>query len=161
MSEAKQKPVAISVEDEQKAVAINKDSARLLAEYVLAVESASGRGELAITFVDVNEMSSLNARYRGEEGPTDVLSFSLLEGGEDGFVAAVPQMGNIVICPEVAAANAAEEERELQSEIYLLVAHGILHILDYGHASFADEAKMLKRQTELVDGFLKRGAAAR
>lgn len=161
MNEAKQKPAVISVEDEQKAVAINKDSVRLLAVHVLDAEGASSRGELAITFVSVSEMSSLNARYRGEEGPTDVLSFSLLEGGEDGFVTTMPQMGNIVICPEVAAANATEEDRELQSEIYLLVAHGILHILDYRHASFADEAKMFRRQTELVDGFLKRGAAAR
>ena len=157
MTEASNKPAVISVKNEQEAVAINCDSVRLLAEYILNAESASGRGELAITFVDAGEISSLNDRYRGKDGPTDVLSFSLSEDGEDGFVTPVPLMGNVIICPEVAAATALEDDREPRDEILQLVAHGILHILDYGHRTDSDEIRMLKRQAELVDGFINAG----
>jgi probable rRNA maturation factor len=161
MPETGQEPGAISVENDQDAVEVNGEAVKLLASYVLAAEKASNKGELAITFVDREEMSSLNRQYRGKEGPTDVLSFSLKEDGKDAFISPVPLMGNVVICPEVAAANAAEEGRDADTEILLLVAHGILHILDYGHATDADKAKMFARQTKLLKGFIERGVTAR
>jgi probable rRNA maturation factor len=161
MSETGQEPGAISVENEQEAVEINGEAVKLLAAYVLTAEKASSKGELAITFVDRDEMSSLNSRYRGKEGPTDVLSFSLKEDAKEAFVSPVTLLGNVVICPEIAAANATDEGRDINNEILLLVAHGILHILDYGHATEAKKAKMFERQTELLNGFVKRGATAR
>jgi probable rRNA maturation factor len=160
MNEAADKPAGISVKNEQDAVEIDLESIKSLAGFALAAENASGRGELAITFVSSEEIASLNAQYRHKEGATDVLSFSLTAGDEDGFVTPVPLLGNIVICPEVAAANAAVDGREPKIEIYLLVAHGILHLLDYGHATETAEAGMFKKQSELVDKFLKREAAA-
>ncbi len=156
MNEANQ-PGDISIANEQSAIPVDVDQIRLLAEYVLAEEKAYGLGELAITFVGQDEMVSLNARYRDREEPTDVLSFSLTENAKDDFVSPVPVMGNIIICPEVAAANAAKEGRSLQSELNQLAVHGILHMLDYGHATAEDEEKMFARQLELAEGFTAAG----
>ncbi|MFA5867616.1 MAG: rRNA maturation RNase YbeY [Actinomycetota bacterium] len=157
MDEANRKSGDVTIANEQDSVAVDNEKAILLAEYVLSEEKASGQGELAITFVVKDEMASLNSRYRRLEGPTDVLSFSLRKSGEDEFVSPVPLMGNVIICPEVAAANAAKDGRSLQSEIDQLVVHGILHILDYGHSTAEDEAKMFERQAELVDRFKNAG----
>jgi probable rRNA maturation factor len=82
-----------------------------------------------------------------------VLSFSLKSDDEDEFVTPVQLLGNVIICPEVAMANAAEDKIDTMDEIELLVAHGILHILGYSHNNEAEERAMNLRQSELVKAF--------
>jgi probable rRNA maturation factor len=77
-------------------------------------------GELSISVVEPEEMESLHVRYLDEPGPTDVLSFPM---GEDGL------LGDVVVCPAVAAAAG----RDLDGELRLLVAHGVLHLLGHDH----------------------------
>ncbi|HXF58058.1 MAG TPA: rRNA maturation RNase YbeY [Actinomycetota bacterium] len=90
-------------------------------------------GELSLSFVTEEEMAQLHQRYLGEPGPTDVLSFPL---GEDGLV------GDVVVCPAVAARN----NPDLRSELRLLVVHGVLHLLGYDHEDPGDRAAMWARQ---------------
>jgi len=103
-----------------------------LAERTLAAEGQAGV-ELSLSFVDPDEMTALHERYLGESGPTDVLSFPL---GEDGL------LGDVVVCPQVAAGNNPDRDAELR----LLVVHGILHLLGYDHEEDGERAVMWARQ---------------
>jgi probable rRNA maturation factor len=93
-------------------------------------------------------MRSLNARYRGVDRPTDVLSFPMLEGGKtDGALL----LGDIVICVPKAAAQAQEHGVRLYDEILRLLVHGFLHLLGYDHEKNASQRKrMEKRERELL-----------
>lgn len=96
-------------------------------------------GELSVSLVTEAEMAALHERYTGERGPTDVLSFPLGDDGPDGG----PRLlGDVVICPDVAARQGAD----LASELRLLLVHGILHLLGYDHATEAGRARMWERQ---------------
>jgi probable rRNA maturation factor len=90
-------------------------------------------GELSLSFVTEEEMAALHERYVGEPGPTDVLSFPQ---GEDGLV------GDVVVCPAVAARN----NPDLASELRLLVVHGVLHLLGYDHEDPEGRRAMWARQ---------------
>lgn len=97
-----------------------------------------GDVELSVSFVDEAEIEDLHVRYMGEPGPTDVLSFPL--GDADG---ATRLLGDVVICPAVAARNNAADP---QGELRLLIVHGVLHLLGYDHEGEDDKAEMWARQ---------------
>jgi probable rRNA maturation factor len=103
-----------------------------LARSTLVSEGAGDR-ELSVSLVTREEMSDLHERYLGEAGPTDVLSFSQ---DDDGL------LGDVVICPSVAA----EQSGDPDSEVRLLLVHGILHLLGYDHEREEDRAIMWARQ---------------
>jgi len=98
---------------------------------------------------DDESISILNGQYRGIEGPTDVLSFSQHEG-EDEFAAEQGLLGDVVISVETAMRQAAERGAQLDSEIDLLLVHGLLHLLGYDHAEPEQEKAMFARQAELL-----------
>ena len=129
-------PVVVGA-DAQDDVAVDVD--RWVALAAAALASEGRRGELTLTFVDRDEIAALNAEHLGTTGPTDVLSFPLDMRGPlpDG----VPrQLGDVVICPAVAAAQGTPIEH--------LLVHGALHLLGYDHE--ADEGEMLARQELIV-----------
>src|SRR5919106_2222285 len=90
-------------------------------------------GELALSCVTVDEMAALHQRYLDEPGATDVLSFPQ---DEDGL------LGDVVVCPAVAAEQSADPAAELR----LLVVHGVIHLLGYDHETDRDRAAMWERQ---------------
>ena len=83
------------------------------------------RGEVALVLTGDRAVRTLNARYRGKDKPTDVLSFPG-PGGEVG-------LGDIVISVDTAARNAKEYGRTLPQELDILALHGFLHVLGYDH----------------------------
>ncbi len=103
-----------------------------LARSTLAQEGA-GPVELSVSLVSADEMSELHVKFAGEQGPTDVLSFTM---DEDGL------LGDVVICPEVAA----RQSKDLPTELRLLLVHGILHLLGYDHHEDEERAAMWERQ---------------
>ncbi|MBI4260480.1 MAG: rRNA maturation RNase YbeY [Actinobacteria bacterium] len=107
---------------------------------------AEGRAgvELSVSLVEEGEMADLHQRYMGEPGPTDVLSFPL--GEEAG--AGVVLLGDVVICPPFAEREVAGKghPHDLDAELRLLVVHGILHLLGYGHDEEGERAEMWARQ---------------
>jgi probable rRNA maturation factor len=110
----------------------------------------------------LDDMTELHVRWMGEEGPTDVLAFPMDElrlpqpGGGHGdhgspdADAADVLLGDVVICPQVAAAQAAEADHDVQDEIDLLCTHGILHLLGYDHAEPEEHATMFGLQDRLL-----------
>ena len=103
--------------------------------------------EVSVTFIDDKEMEELHIKWMDEPGTTDVLSFpmDMPEGKND------PQMlGDIVIDPLVAAKQAATAGHSTEHEIFILAAHGLLHILGYDHADKDEEKVMFDLQETIV-----------
>jgi probable rRNA maturation factor len=103
--------------------------------------------ELSVTFVDDAEMEELHIKWMDEPGTTDVLSFpmDMPEGKNDPVM-----LGDIVIDPIVAAHQAANAGHNTEHEIYILAAHGLLHILGYDHADKDEEKIMFELQETIV-----------
>ena len=120
-----------------------------LAEFVLDREEAPVYTELSIAIVEVFEMTQLNEKYRGKEGPTDVLSFEC-----DDLCAAEPDepvtLGDVVIAPEIAEAQAEEYGHTVEQELNLLLVHGVLHLLGYDHEADTDASVMQARERALL-----------
>jgi len=120
-----------------------------LAEFVLDREEAPVYTELSIAIVEVFEMTELNEKYRGKEGPTDVLSFEC-----DDLCAAEPDepvtLGDVVIAPEIAEAQAEEYGHTVEQELNLLLVHGVLHLLGYDHEADTDASVMQARERALL-----------
>ncbi|MCW2934257.1 MAG: hypothetical protein JWM19_5219 [Actinomycetia bacterium] len=118
--------------------------------------------ELSVLIVDEAAMTELHERWMGEPGPTDVLSFPMDElrppspvagtsgrGGEEpGPDLAL--LGDVVLCPQVAAGQAKQAGHSAQQELELLTVHGILHLLGYDHADPEEEAAMFGLQGQLL-----------
>ena len=103
--------------------------------------------ELSVTFVDDAEMEELHIKWMDEPGTTDVLSFPMdMPEGKDDAVT----LGDIVIDPIVAANQAASAGHSTEHEIYILAAHGLLHILGYDHADKDEEKIMFELQETIV-----------
>jgi len=139
-----------------------------LALGVLGAEGVSGDAELAVLFVDEAAMAELNERFMGHEGPTDVLAFPIDD--DDVLVGRSPDgsttgpdrepstevpllLGDVVICPAVAARNAPAHAGTYDDELALLLVHGILHVLGMDHAEEAEAAAMQARERELLARF--------
>lgn len=108
--------------------------------------------ELSVTLVDVARMSELHEQWMDEPGPTDVLSFPMdeLTPPALGELARPGVLGDVVICPQVAQAQAEAAGHGFADEMDLLLTHGVLHLLGYDHAEPAEHAEMFGLQEQLL-----------
>ncbi|MDA2966421.1 MAG: rRNA maturation RNase YbeY [Actinomycetota bacterium] len=149
--------------DEQSEFAVDIERWQKLAIAVLADQGVRGGTELSLFFVSVHDMAELNSEHMGKSGATDVLAFPI-DGGEvlemiNGPTGAsrgpdrpppdrgdLPLLlGDIVICPEVAVAQAPSHAGSVDDEFALLVVHGILHILGWDHDT-AEKTELMQAQ---------------
>lgn len=161
---------SVFVADEQSDVEVDINGLVKLAQAVLEAEGVRGDCELAVTFVDETTIAELNKEFLGEDGPTDVLAFpiddEIVESGrspdsgsngpdrpdiEPGEVPVL--LGDVMVCPSVAARSAAERDKSTDDEVALLVVHGILHVLGMDHADPEEEAAMFAKQDDLLARF--------
>lgn len=120
----------------------------------LAGRPELSEAEVSITFVDDDAITDLNRDHRGLHRPTDVLSFSQLEGEE---LAALPEgepvlLGDIVVSVERCVEQAADYGHSFERELGFLIAHGMLHLLGYDHQTPEDEAGMMAKTEEILGG---------
>jgi probable rRNA maturation factor len=110
--------------------------------------------EVSVLFTGDDFIADLNKQYRDENGPTDVLSFPMLEFDseiEEINIPGLPDMlGDIVISLETASRHADAHEKTLRQELALLLVHGTLHLLGYDHDEPQKEAVMWARQDEIL-----------
>ena len=154
--------------DEQDVVPVDVARWQELARKVLTAEGVRGGTELSIFFIAEADMAELNREHMGADGSTDVLSFPI-DGGEVVDVVAGPSggsrapdrspidrgdlpllLGDVVICPEVAARQADTHAGTLDDEFALLVVHGILHVLGWDHATDEERERMWARERALL-----------
>lgn len=110
-----------------------------------AIEHA--RSELSISLVDDDAMAHLNSVHRGVARPTDVLSFSLLEGGATAHRG--PLLGDVVIALGVAQAQARRGRRSLDDELARLLIHGVLHLIGHDHGRVQEALAMRREERRL------------
>ena len=122
----------VEIADEQ-STAVDLSVLQRIASHTLT--SLRMRGELSLALVTPERIADLKGQYYGEQASTDVLSFPM--DGPQG-----PVIGDVIVCPEVAARQARALGRPLMDEIVQLVVHGILHLNGRDHATPQDEIAM-------------------
>jgi probable rRNA maturation factor len=134
-----------------------------LARLVLGRMRVHPQAELSVVLVDEPAMEQLHIQWMDEPGPTDVLSFPMdeLRPGLDGEESAPGLLGDVVLCPQVAARQAQKAGHTTQDELLLLTTHGILHLLGYDHAEPEEEREMFGLQRKLLLEFLASRDAGR
>lgn len=156
--------------DEQDEVPVELERWQALALAVLRDQGVRGLAELSLLFVDEADMADLNEQYMGKPGATDVLAFPL--DAHDVTQVVVPTgaargpdrspvdpgdlpllLGDVVVCPAVAARQAPEHAGTLDDELALLVVHGVLHVLGHDHAEAAETAVMRAHEVRLLEAY--------
>lgn len=136
---------------------VTVDEARVLSLAVFALKfmHIHPDAELAIQFADEAVMEKLHIEFMEEPGPTDVLSFPMdeLRPGTPERLTPAGMLGDIVVCPTVAAKQALEAGHQAIDEILLLTTHGILHLLGFDHAEPEEKAEMFGLQKQILVDF--------
>jgi probable rRNA maturation factor len=111
--------------------------------------------DVAILFVDEAAMEQLHVQWMDEPGPTDVLSFPMdeLRPGTEDQPTPAGLLGDIVLCPQVAQAQAETAGHGVMDELLLLTTHGLLHLLGFDHAEPDEEKEMFGIQRDILVGF--------
>lgn len=127
-----------------------------ISRYVLEQMRVHPRAELCIRLVDEAAMETLHVQWMDLPGPTDVMSFPMdeLRPGREGSEPQEGMLGDIVLCPSVAAKQAREAGHATEEELLLLTTHGILHLLGFDHAEPDEEKEMFELQRQLLLTFL-------
>ena len=105
------------------------------AKYVMGEMTVNSRSDLCIKLVDESAMEVLHKQWMDLPGPTDVMSFPMdeLRPGRDEQEPADGVLGDIVMCPSVAARQAVGAGHATEEELLLLLTHGTLHLLGSDH----------------------------
>ena len=129
-----------------------------LSRFVMERMRVHPLAELCVKLVDVETMTELNVKWMEGDGPTDVLAFPMDEL-RPGKVNEEPEegiLGDIMVCPEIAATQATAAGHPVEAELELLTTHGILHLLGYDHAEPDEHKEMFGLQAQLLDEWRSR-----
>jgi len=162
--------VSIEVANES-GIAVDEPALAALARYVLDALRVHPLAELSVLLVDPGTMADLHQRWLGEPGPTDVLSFPMDElrppppGSDRADRADEPGvaptlLGDVVLCPEVAAEQARAARHAVEDELEMLCTHGILHLLGFDHADPEERVTMFGLQDRLLAAWRAERAAS-
>ncbi len=162
-------------------VEVDADAIVAVARHTLGQMGVNPLAELSVLLVDADYMAVLNHQWMGKDGPTDVLAFPMdentsIDHGPAENTGAPTLLGDIVLCPEVAQAQAAKygsadprmraETAEIAKpvdgnygvtdELAMLTIHGVLHLLGYDHAEPEEEREMFALQGKLLEAWQAR-----
>src|SRR6201992_4371 len=130
-----------------------------VARFVITELNVNRDAELSMVLLDSSAMADLHMRWMDLPGPTDVMSFPMDEldpGGRPDAPEPGPAMlGEIVLCREFAAEQAAAAGHSLGHELALLTIHGVLHLLGYDHAEPDEEKEMFTLQRRLLEEWVR------
>jgi probable rRNA maturation factor len=137
---------SIIVTNCHRSYALNEAFVRKLAAAVVTLIKKKKRADLEIVFLDDRSIRGLNRRYKGEDAPTDVLSFRIdrKEFGKARF------LGEIFISLDTARRNAKVFGAAFEDETVLYVIHGILHLFGYDDKTPGQRARMSKKQDRIL-----------
>ena len=140
-------PLRIRVSNQNKKKKINTAGVKKAALSVLR-SFRRNNAIIDITFVSRNRIKTLNKKYMGRKGATDVISFLL----EERLVSGRALLGDIYISSDVACENSARFETDFPKEILLYTVHGVLHLLGFGDKTRKEKNKIRR----LEEKFLKK-----
>lgn len=131
----------------------NENALIALMEFAFTRVDLDSECDLAISLVDLDEMSQLHQEWMDEPGPTDVLSFPMDEMRPDSAATGPGILGDVVLCPTYAARQAEVAGHSLEDEIDLLTVHGILHLLGFDHREEKERTVMFAAQEQFLRGW--------
>lgn len=123
------------------------EKALLVLKQISGKKMGTDEGKLEMYFVDSETIRKLNLEHRGKDSPTDVLSFSFLEGQKfpgDNLV------GQIFLEPQIAQKQALEHGVSWADEIEFLFVHAVLHVFGYDHENPEDFREMFGLQEKIM-----------
>lgn len=123
---------------------------RQLAAWAAAAVAVGTGGELTIRLVDEDESQALNRQYRGKDSPTNVLSFPFEPPEGLPADALPPVLGDLVICADVVAREAAEHNKPPMAHWAHMVVHGVLHLLGFDHQQDDEAERMEAMETQIM-----------
>ncbi len=115
---------------------------------VAALAHQGAQGDLSIVLTDDAQLQQLNRDYLGVDAPTDVLSFPASETDPDSGTA---YLGDILISVPRAGQQARAAGHPLESELQLLVVHGVLHLLGHDHGEAGEKSRMWAAQAAILE----------
>ena len=137
----------VLISNEQNIIDINTEFIKEVALEIMNFEGSPDNSQLSMVFCDDEAIKNINNEYRGKNEPTDVLSFPMeLEN----FVPEIRLLGDIVISTETAKKQSEEYKHSVESEIVILLIHGLLHLHGYDHIKEDDYKKMRLREAEVL-----------
>jgi probable rRNA maturation factor len=149
-------------------IALDESLIASVARFALEAMRVNPAAELSILAVTSEVMSELHERWMDEPGPTDVMAFPMDDLIEESRRPDAPDMGpallgDVVLCPEFAKAQARSAGHGLADELHLLTVHGVLHLLGYDHGDAEQEREMFGLQSRLLAEWqeVRRRAAVR
>jgi len=156
--------MSVLIDNRQDTVKVDEtieELVELAVEKTLQYEECEDEYEVSISFVDNEEMRSLNKEYRGIDNTTDVLSFPMMEfyhddlpedeGGEDvEYIDEELVLGDIVISMDKVKEQAEAYGHSFERELAFLLVHGMLHLLGYDHESEDEERIMFEKQENIL-----------
>ncbi|HZB30102.1 MAG TPA: rRNA maturation RNase YbeY [Streptosporangiaceae bacterium] len=139
-------------------VKVDEATLAALARHVLDTMRVHPLAELSLLLVEQSAMTELHEKWMDEPGPTDVLAFPMDElrpgqpstGVDEEGVADPSLLGDVVLCPAIAKAQAKRAGHSMTEELHLLCTHGILHLLGYDHAEPEEHKEMFDLQARLL-----------
>ena len=122
------------------------------AQFVLRSLHINPAAELSVLLVDEIAMATLHEKFMDEPGPTDVLSFPMdeLRAGTSDKPSEEGILGDVVLCPAVAARQGEQAGHSMEVELRLLLTHGVLHLLGHDHEEPDEHKVMFGLQAELL-----------
>ncbi len=151
--------MSLVIDNRQDKVEVGQELLKLLEGVVVAALKYEGLNpdyEVSLSFVDNEEIRSLNKLYRGKDYATDVLSFPM----EDEEFANVEEilLGDIVISVEKAVEQATEYNHAFEREMAFLTVHSMFHLMGYDHMDKEEEQEMRGKEEAVLDQLgIKRG----
>lgn len=134
----------------------SEDIIKALAAFVLEQEEAPQQCVVSVSLITEEEIARLNEEYREIEGATDVLSFPLDDPWQASKGEEVIAIGDIMIAPTVAAAQAPQYGNTFDDEMSLLLVHGCLHLLGYDHIEDEEAELMEQRERTILAAWKER-----
>jgi probable rRNA maturation factor len=144
----------ILIKNQQKRIKLNQRKIKEIIKKVLQYLKVDEETEISILFTDDKFIRSLNNKYRGNDKPTDVLSFSLQEGAvKSSEVESDKLLGDIIISADSAQRQANNLNHSMEKELTVLLIHGLLHLTGYDHEKNKDYKIMREEEIEILKIF--------
>jgi probable rRNA maturation factor len=115
------------------------------------------RAELSVLLCDDTTIHGLNRTFRHKDKPTDVLAFAMREG--EGGDASGDVLGDVVISIPTAVRQASAHGHSPETEVFTLLAHGLLHLLGWDHRTDAEDRRMRREVSRLVASLRARASS--
>ena len=137
--------------DDRVSCALDADEMQLICDTVLAEEGVRRPCYISVSIVGDEQIRELNAQWRSQDRPTDVLSFECERPDDPELAEGEPcELGDIVLAPQYIANQAKAFGTTEADETRLLLVHGLLHLLGYDHMEESDAQAMERREDDLI-----------